>query len=244
MVAALRPFESCRRRAYIFVSSWCGDMWVTVEIVLLAMVALFVGLRLYSVLGRRTGHEQQPVIRPAEAPSAPEASASSPEPAAERVEESNLVYEESAAGGIRAIISADPSFDVSRFVDGAQAAYRMILEAFWKSNAEELEDLVGDEVRATFLAAMKERAKAGEKLDNRLVRIDRAVIHDAELDGRIANISVRFDADIAAVTRNEAGEVIAGSLSDAVPTNDLWTFRRQLGSENPNWLLVETDEAA
>jgi predicted lipid-binding transport protein (Tim44 family) len=217
---------------------------VTVEIVLLAMVALFVGLRLYSVLGRRTGHEQQPVTRPAETAPAPEVTTTPAEASVDRAEASGLLYEEAATRDIRAIIAADPGFDVARFLDGAQAAYRMILEAFWKGDEQELRHLVGDEVRSSFLDAISEREAAGQKLDNRLVRIDRALIHDAELQGRVATISVRFEADIVALTRNEAGDVVAGSLSDAVPTNDLWTFRRTIGSDDPNWLLVETDEAA
>ncbi|HEX8257544.1 MAG TPA: Tim44/TimA family putative adaptor protein [Allosphingosinicella sp.] len=215
---------------------------MTVEIVLLAMVALFVGLRLYAVLGRRTGHEQQPVTRP-EAVGAAEKAAPVTDLAPERTEGSGLVYQERAASGIRGIIAADPGFDVARFLEGAQAAYRMILEAFWKGDREELTHLVGDEVRASFIGAIDEREAASHRLDNRLVAIERAQIEDAELNGRTASITVRFDADIAAVTRNEAGEVIAGSLTDAVDTHDVWTFRRTLGSSDPNWLLVETDEA-
>jgi predicted lipid-binding transport protein (Tim44 family) len=161
----------------------------------------------------------------------------------ERTESSGLVYEDKAATGIRAIISADPSFDVSRFMEGAQAAYRMILEAYWKGDREELANLAGDEVRAAFEQAIAERDAAGHKLDNRLIAIERAVIQEAELVGREASISVRFDADIAAITRNEAGEVVAGSLTDAIVTHDIWTFRRTLGSSDPNWLLVDTDEA-
>ena len=214
---------------------------MTVEIVLLAMVALFVGLRLYAVLGRRTGHEQQPVTRPESMPSA-ERAAPVPDASAERRDTSALVYEESAAGGIRAIVAADPSFDVGRFLEGAQGAYRMILEAYWKGDQEELSHLVGDEVRASFNDAIADREAAGHRLDNRLIRIEHAVIERAAVDGRTANVTVRFDADIAAVTRDSTGEVISGSLSDAVETHDLWTFRRTLGSDDPNWLLVETDE--
>jgi predicted lipid-binding transport protein (Tim44 family) len=70
------------------------------------------------------------------------------------------------------------------------------------------------------------------------------VIEDAELAGRTASITVRFDADIAAVTRDANGDLVAGTMTDAVATHDIWTFRRTLGSEDPNWLLVETDEAA
>ena len=215
---------------------------MTVEIVLLAMVALFVGLRLYAVLGRRTGHEQQPVTRPEGVPGT-EAPAPIADVAAERADAAGHVYEETAAPGIRAIIAADPSFDVARFLEGAQAAYRMILEAFWRGDREELVFLTGEEVRSSFEQAIAEREAAGQVLDNRLIRIDRAFIDGAELDGRVASIDVRFDADIAAVTRNSEGEMVAGSLSDAIQTHDVWTFRRTLGSDDPNWLLVETDEA-
>ena len=213
------------------------------EIVLLAMVALFVGLRLYSVLGRRTGHEQQPILRPAETPAATESAAPAADLAVDRPETSGFVYEEPATPGIRAIVAADPGFDVARFLEGGQAAYRMILEAFWRGDREELRHLVGGDVLATFEDAITAREEAGEQLDNRLVLIEKAVIQDARLSGRTAEVDVRFDADIAAVTRDREGRVIAGTLSDAIPTHDVWTFRRNLASGDPNWLLVETDEA-
>jgi len=118
----------------------------------------------------------------------------------------------------------------------------MILEAFWRGDQAALANLVGDEVRESFAHAIADREEAGHKLDNRLVAIERAVIEEARLEGRTASITVRFDSDIAAVTRDREGEVIAGSLTDAVSAHDIWTFRRTLGSGNPNWLLVETDE--
>ena len=215
---------------------------MTFEIVLLAMVALFVGLRLYAVLGQRTGHEQQPVTRP-EAAKTAEPAATLADPAPDRKETAGLVYEDGAAAGIRSIIAADPAFDVARFLDGAQSAYRMTLEAFWKGDREELRYLTSPDVFASFEQAIAEREAAGHRLDNRLVAIDRAVIENARLTGQIAEIEVRFDADIAAVTRDADGNVVAGTLTDAVPTHDVWTFRRTLGSDDPNWILVETDEA-
>ena len=216
---------------------------MTIEIVLLAMIALFVGLRLYSVLGRRTGHEQQPILRPAETAPVAEPLSPAPDISQERPETNGLAYEPAAANGIRAIVTADPDFDVARFLEGAQSAYRMILEAFWKGDRTELRHLVGGHVLETFEQAIAEREAAGHRLDNRLVLIERAVIQDAQLNGRVAEIDVRFDADIAAVTRDRDGNVIAGTLSDAIPTHDVWTFRRTIGSADPNWMLVETDEA-
>jgi len=214
---------------------------LTVEIVLLAMVALFVGLRLYAVLGQRTGHEQQPVTRaePAAKPEATVPVADAPV-AAEPV---TISFDKGSAAALRSLIAADPGFDTNQFLDGAQAAYRMILEAFWRGDRAVLAELVGDDVRAAFETSIEERETAGNKLDNRLIAIERAVIENARVENRIASIEVRFDAFIAAVTRSPEGEVVAGSLTDAVATHDIWTFRRNLGSDDPNWLLVETDQA-
>jgi len=214
------------------------------EIIILAMVALFVGLRLFSVLGRRTGHEQ-PIAKPAEAPAQPAPVSRpiadlAPQPAAPV----DAAITPAAMEGIRQIVSADPLFDVRRFLEGARSAYRMILEAFWRGDEDELARLVDGDVREAFARAIADREAAGHVLENRLVAIENASIEAARLDGQMAVITVRFDADIAAVTRDADGNVVAGSLSDAVPTHDLWTFSRHVRAEDPNWILVETDEAA
>ena len=212
-------------------------------IVILALVALFIGLRLYSVLGERTGHEQQPILKPAEsdARAAPQVTQPvAPQPVAP--EAGDLAYIPTAGPGVRAILAADSSFDVARFLDGAKAAYRMILEAFWNGDLDTLKSHVEPHIYDAFAASVEQRTKDGLTLDNRLVAIEQAVISEATLERGVAVITVRFEADIAAVTRNTGGEVVAGSLSDAVQTRDLWTFRRDTNSRDPNWLLVETDE--
>lgn len=212
-------------------------------IIVLALVFVFVAMRLYSVLGRRTGHEQ-PIAKPVEAQPGPTPVARANTDAPTQPVAAEPAIEPGANEGIRAIVSADPSFDVSAFLNGAQAAYRMILEAFWKGDREELARLVDDAVREDFVEAIRLREEAGETLDNRLIAIERAVIERARLDGQMASVTVRFDADIAAVTRDRDGQVVAGSLSDAVPTHDLWTFSRHVRADDPNWVLIETDEAA
>ena len=211
-------------------------------IVLLAMVAGFLALRLYSVLGKRTGHEQ-PLPRPADERVAPTPLPRPIEAAAGPRDALNGPVEAGAEAGLRAIVAGEPSFDVARFLEGAKAAYRMTLEAFWKGDEAALADLAEADVRQAFAEAIAARAEAGETLDNRLVSIERATVVDASVAGRAARIAVRFDADIAAVTRDAAGTVIAGSLSDAVETHDVWTFARTLKSADPNWKLADTDEA-
>lgn len=218
------------------------------SIVLLAMIAAFLGMRLYSVLGKRTGHEQEPVLprRDERVAAAPvriddgEGSPTSREPAPGG---SGLVYEPAAEAGLRQLLSSDRHFDAGRFMEGAEAAYRMILEAFWSGDRDTLRDLCDDDSYDAFVQAIADREARGEKLDNRLIRIDSAKITAVEVARSEARITVRYQADISAVTRDADGKVIAGSMSDAAPTDDLWTFRRTVGSSDPNWLLDEADVA-
>lgn len=212
------------------------------SIVILALVALFIGLRLYAVLGERTGHEA-PILKPAD-PDARVAAPATPvsAPLVASSDMNDMAYLPTAGPGVRALLAADPAFDVARFLDGSKAAYRMILEAFWKGDLASVREHVDDHVFQTFSAAIAQRNTDGHVLANRLVAIEQALISSAEVDKSEALLTVRFEADIAAVTRNAAGDVVAGSMSDAVQTRDSWTFRRDIASQDPNWLLVETDE--
>lgn len=206
------------------------------------MVAGFVALRLYTVLGKRTGHEQSlPKATEERAPITvlPRPIESAPEPR----ETANRNIEPRAEAGLRQIVSAEPGFDVAQFVEGAQGAYRMILEAYWKGDEAALDWLVEDEVKQAFVEAIATRAEAGHVLDNRLVSIERAVIVDAGVSGNVARITLRFDADIAAITRDAEENIVAGTMTDAVETHDVWTFARTLKDSDPNWKLADTDEA-
>ncbi|HNJ47434.1 MAG TPA: Tim44/TimA family putative adaptor protein [Novosphingobium sp.] len=213
----------------------------TVEIVIMAMVAAFLGLRLYSVLGRRAEREERPRLEPTEAPrqAAPEV-AERPGAGAPRALVPGVTPAIERA--LREILAADRRFDVTAFVDGAKGAYRMVLEAFWKGDREALAALCDKDVLQAFGAAIDAREAAGERLENRLVRIDEAVIVAASFQAPMARVAVRFTADIAAVTRDADGQVVAGSLTDAIEAHDLWTFSRDVSSPEPDWLLDETDE--
>ena len=212
-------------------------------LIVLAMVFVFVALRLWSVLGRRTGHEQpMPKADAVLAARSATVPVTAPDPQAPALQEN--VMSPGATSGLRAIASSDPQFDAARFVEGAKQAYTMILEAFWRGDEAAIGQMVDDEVAQAFAHAIAEREAAGEKLDNRLVSIEQAQIEDARIEGQTAHIRIRFEADVAAVTRDRDGNVVAGSLTDAVPTHDAWTFSRVLKSPDPNWVLTETDEAA
>lgn len=216
---------------------------MTVYIIVLAMVAAFLALRLYNVLGKRTGAEQRPLVRAAEDRSLPLSVPRAVETAPEPRDAGPKPIEPRAEQGLRAIVAGEPQFDVGRFLEGAQAAYRMTLEAFWRGDEAALAELTTPDVRDEFARAIAARREAGEVLDNRLIRIDHAAIVESQVQNREARITVRFDADIAAVTRDAQGNVIAGTLTDAVETHDVWTFARTLKSSDPNWKLADTDEA-
>lgn len=224
----------------------------TVEIVILAMIAAFLGLRLYSVLGRRAEHEEEPIPGRIEAKgdSTP-APRATPSPRSDRTPAATPApnFRPMVPGvtpaierGLREIVAADRRFDLLAFLEGAKGAYRMVLEAFWRGDKEELAQLCDRDVYEQFVAAIDARVAAGEVLQNRLVRIEDATIVAASFEAPLARIAVRFTADVAAVTRNAEGQVIAGSTDDAIEACDLWTFSRNVSAAGPDWLLDETDE--
>jgi len=210
------------------------------------MIAAFLGMRLYSVLGKRTGHEQEPVLpreRTAASPVRLDENDGSQTAAPAAADTSGLVYEPAAEAGLRQLLATDRNFDAGRFMEGAEAAYRMILEAYWKGDRDTLRDLCDDDSYEAFADAIAAREARGETLDNRLMGIDSAKITAVELNRSEARVTVHYRADISAVTRDADGKLIAGSMSDASQTDDLWTFRRQIGSNDPNWVLDEAESA-
>lgn len=221
---------------------------MTVQIVILAMIAAFLGLRLYSVLGRRAEHEEEPIQGRLDAPGGKPARPVQPRnvdtslASATQRSQALPAATPSVERGLREIGAADRRFDAFAFIEGARGAYRMILEAFWRGDKDELKQLCDHEVYESFAAAIDARTEAGETLDNRLVRIEESTISDADYRAPMARVTVRFHSDIASVTRDANGVMIAGSLNDAVEAHDLWTFMRNVQSADPDWVLEATDE--
>jgi predicted lipid-binding transport protein (Tim44 family) len=219
-------------------------MQVTVEIILLAMVAAFLGLRLYSVLGKRTGHEQEPLPRQVAEDRKPAVirqpggRVETLVPPAPAIENNSAPV---ALSGLRAIANADRTFDAGLFLEGAKSAYGLVLEAFWRGDKVALRYLCDDDVYASFADEIDARAERGERLENRLVRIEESRIVDASFDHPLARITVQFDADIAALVKNTDGAIVGGSMTDAVESHDVWTFSRDIKSGDRNWKLDETD---
>lgn len=194
-----------------------------IEILVLAVVAGLVLARLYSVLGRRTGSERpsQPQPQPAQGEL----------PRAERARQpAQAGFGGSSADGLMEIARADPSFDPDHFLSGARGAYELIVGAYAKGDREALRNLLTPRVLETYAAAIEQREAKGEK-GPELVRLRAAEIADAGLEGDIARVAVRFEAEL------------AEGLHHLRDTKERWTFERDVRSADPNWRLARVVQA-
>jgi predicted lipid-binding transport protein (Tim44 family) len=218
-----------------------------------ALVALFVAFKLRSVLGLRnresrpTGGLLAPLRRaPGQAsPRAPSSDApadgSTPAPALQAAPDRwKGVAEPGAWSGLDAIAAADRSFDAQAFLSGARTAYDMIIHAFAAGDSATLRNLMASDAFANFDAAIRARAARDHTMSTTVVSIDTATLAGAQLDRSTAQVSVRFASKLASVTRDAAGNVVEGSATEVVDHVDLWTFVRDVRSQDPNWRLTAT----
>jgi predicted lipid-binding transport protein (Tim44 family) len=222
----------------------------TVEIILLAMVAGFLVLRLRSVLGRRQGFERPPQAEgrpPGYDPRGPRPADGAPEDAAAPAvapptgSGRRVVPDRRSPVGqaLSRIAGVDAGFDPSRFLDGAEAAFRMILQAFAAGDRGTLRALLADDAYAGFAKVLDGREAAGERQRTELRAVNELAIEAADLRGTVADVTVRFVTDQINLTTGRNGDVVSGS--DAVTElTDLWTFQRDLTSADPTWKLVGT----
>lgn len=145
--------------------------------------------------------------------------------------------------GLLAILRADSAFDPDHFVNGSKQAYEMIVTAFAEGNRKMLKDLLSREVMEGFNAAITDREKRGEVIDQSFVGISKAGITEAELKNGQAVITVKFESQLISATRDKVGEVISGDPQKITDVTDYWSFAREIASKNPNWKLVATQSA-
>ena len=145
------------------------------------------------------------------------------------------------AGGLDAIVAADASFEPKHFVTGARTAYEMIVNAYAEGDRRTLKNLLAREVYDGFDGAIAEREKRGETVENRFVSIDECDITAAEVRGRTAQVTVKFQSKLVSATRDKNGNVIDGSAEKVTDVTDVWTFARDSSSRDPNWKLVATE---
>ncbi len=225
-----------------------------IDIILFAMVAAFIVLRLRSVLGRRTGHERQRPNRFSTGPRARPKDKSGEKHGAENGADKVVqLPDRSTEAGIQAetvtplvaalneIKAADPRFDPDAFVDGARTAFEFIVETFAEGNADKLRPLLSDDVYDNFASAIDAREQAGETLETTIIGIKSMDLLEAGMEDGTAFVSVKFDTEQINVTLNEAGDVVDGDADHITRVVDIWTFGRDTRSSDPNWQLVRTE---
>ena len=236
------------------------------DIILIGLVAVFLILRLRAVLGKRTGSERPPARDPFTPPAPPPASTASPPRSGDAPGNDNIIPLPGAAapvarpsnatsgpGGIRAAVlpvaaagvaairAADPNFDAMAFGDGARGAFTAIVEAFAKGDTQTLRMLLDPPTFASFEQAIRGRNERHEKAETTLIGFEASDIASAELQGSNALVTVRFVTEQINVVRNAEGQIADGNPNEVQRVVDLWTFRRDTKSSDPNWVLIKTE---
>lgn len=211
------------------------------------MIALFIILRLRSVLGARTGNERPPeeLKKPLPGPATGQREGVVvPLPRRPALEAPLSPAEITLRQALTEISLADGQFDANEFTEGARQAYEMIITGFAKGDRNLLRGMVGDEVYANFDAAISARESAGQSMDTSLAAISEARITHAVLRGKTAEVTVKFTADLISCVKNTAGEVIQGHSNLPQQVMEFWTFSRDTGSSDPNWALIASSPDA
>ncbi len=231
---------------------------IDLSTIIFLVIAVLIFLRLRSVLGKRTGNEKPP-YDPYSAQQAGGAARDKvvPLPGTEQQQGGHresasedqlqeMVRDYAPKGSplaekLAAIMRADRSFDLRHFIEGANTAYEMVVTAFAAGNTATLKELLSPDVYQSFVSAIEERERAGETVDFKFVGIDKTEIADANLVNGEAQITVKFVSEFITVTRDKEGRIIEGDPKEIQEVTDHWTFSREVGESDPNWVLIATE---
>lgn len=213
-----------------------------IQLLVLAGIAIFLILRLRSVLGTREGFEKPPLPR----------ETARPGPAFEVIEGGGVDRDitdhvdegTTAAKALARMKTVEPSFNVGEFLSGARGAYEMILMAFERGDLADIRQFLSDEVYQSFAEVVEAREAQGLTIDATFVGVSGVDLREAEFteSTKRAELTVRFIGELTSVVRDRGGEIVEGDPNAIQRQSDIWTFARDMGSDDPNWQLVATGE--
>jgi len=211
------------------------------QLLVLAGIAIFLILKLRSVLGTRDGYENPPSER-AERRSEPRRDFAVIEGGPDRDITDHVDDGTDAAKALAAMKMAEPGFNVSEFLQGARGAYEMILMAFENGDVDGLRPFLADDVMEAFEDVISQREAQGLSIDASFVGLRELGLQDATFDRSTgeAEVTVRFVGELTSVVRNASGDIVEGDPNAIKRQRDVWTFARSMGSNDPNWVLVAT----
>ncbi len=211
------------------------------QLLVLAGIAIFLILKLRSVLGTRDGYENPPKEQP-ERGSDRRREFEVIEGGPDRDITDHVDDGTDAAKALAAMKMAEPGFNLTEFLQGARGAYEMILMAFENGDVDGLRPFLADDVMETFEQVIAQREAEGLRIDATFVGVRELALHDATFDraSGSADVTVRFVGELTSVVKNSEGDVVEGDANAIKRQRDVWTFSRKMGSSDPNWVLVAT----
>ncbi|MBU2866736.1 Tim44/TimA family putative adaptor protein [Pacificibacter marinus] len=212
-----------------------------VSLLVLAGIAIFLVLRLRNILGTRDGFEQ-PRVDPIVETQTPKRQFEVIEGGVDHDIIDNVPEGSRAAENLLVLKRNEPDFTVSEFLTGASAAYEMILMAFENGDLSSVSDFISDDVEEAFQYVIDNRKEAGLTVEAQFIGLHESQIIDVDLDeaAREEEIKLRFVSEITSVARDAAGAIVEGDPNKVKRQKDIWTFAREMGSNDPNWQLVAT----
>jgi len=212
-----------------------------IQLLVLAGIAVFLILRLKSVLGTREGFEKPPVQqqRQESANHNFEVIDGGPDrDITDHVEEGSR-----QADALLAMKKVEPDFSVTDFVQGARGAYEMILMGFERGDLDQIQPFLAEEIFDSFVDAVAAREDQGLTIEAEFIGVRETTLADATFDAAEsrAEVTMRFVAEMTSVVRDRGGDIVEGDPKAVKRQKDTWTFARDMGSDDPNWQLVATD---
>ncbi|MEP2715737.1 Tim44/TimA family putative adaptor protein [Pseudophaeobacter sp.] len=212
-----------------------------ISLLVLAGIAVFLILRLRSVLGTREGFEKPPVAPSERRSNRPDLEVIEGGPDRDIIDH---VEEGSAqASALAAMKRTEPSFQVGEFVQGARSAYEMILMGFERGELDNLQGFLAEDVFDSFVEAVAQREDQGLTIEAEFIGVRETTVVDATFDemSGSAELTMRFVGELTSVVRNRDGEIVEGDAKAVKRQKDTWVFARSMGADDPNWQLVATD---
>lgn len=218
------------------------------DIVILALVAGFILLRLRSILGQKTDNDKPDFLQPPKINVIKDTDpivqlsdkSFKPKPVVDMDPYISTISDSNVLQAIKDIKAKDPIFNVTSFVEGAKMAFEMVFDAFAKGDKQTLSMLLSQEIYNDFLRHIEERERQENKQETTLLSVKVKEIFRADLDRNIARIAVRFESEQVTIERAKTGDIVSGDPSDVQHVIDEWVLERDITSKNPNWKIIET----
>ncbi|MCC6303666.1 MAG: Tim44 domain-containing protein [Rhodobacteraceae bacterium] len=215
-----------------------------IQLLVLAAIAVFLILRLRSVLGTREGFEKPPLPLPGESPARGRREFEVIEGGVDADITDHVKDGSKAAKALAAMKAAEPSFRVGEFLHGARQAYEMILMAFEKGDLDSVLPYLSRDVYESFHVVVETREREGLTVQASFLGVRELALVDATFNRETsdAEVTIRFVGELISAVRDRNGSVVEGDANEIKRQRDVWTFARRMGSDDPNWQLVATGE--